>query len=157
MVIEIFAWSNLNKRMFCRTWGSNPWRPHTRQRPIFKLPGPAASWELFPWQFRAPSQIMGLPVWIQLMARFFAKLNGISFHKAIMILPVILIWLKYCWKGNKNHQLAHPSMISRCTTTSWPMWKTYLSHWQISHVKRKPIFRGLWLVTIQTSLFSDRS
>ena len=34
MVVEFFSWPNLNERMFCRTWGSNGDRPHTKRMRI---------------------------------------------------------------------------------------------------------------------------
>ena len=40
---------------------------------------------------------------IRMEARFFSNLNGASLHSAFNFhLSIILLWLKYCWKGRKT-------------------------------------------------------
>ena len=61
---------------------------------------------------------MGSWVRIPLEVRFCPNLNSASLHRAFHIYPsIVLIWLKYCWKGCKT--LIHPSIKPRDKVTGW--------------------------------------
>ena len=49
MVVEMFSWPNLNERMFCQTWGSNPQlSAYLADMHPIELPRPA--WDIkLPW------------------------------------------------------------------------------------------------------------
>ena len=69
-------------------------------------------------RFCSRLHIMGSWVQILLQARFFWNLNDASLHRALHVHPsIVLIWLKYCWKGWKapNHQNQNCILVVRTT------------------------------------------
>ena len=51
---------------------------------------------------RSLLRITGSRVRIPLEERFFPNIDGTSLHRAFHVRPsIVLIWLKYCWKGHK--------------------------------------------------------
>ena len=86
---------------------------------------------------------------VRMEARFFSNLNGASLHSAFHFhLSIVLIWLKYCWKGSKTatnpwmtgnllYSVSHVyplQWMKACLCQTWEETDTrctWLVHWQL--------------------------
>ena len=64
------------------------------------------------WVKRWPTDL-AVPSSIPARGEIFSTVNGVPLHTAFHYhLPIVLIWLKYCWKGRKI--ASHPSIYNSC-------------------------------------------
>ena len=69
------------------------------------------------WVKRWPTDL-AVPSWIPARGKIFSTVNGVPLHTSFHYhLPVVLIWLKYCWKGRSTYSMGfgcpHPGMGER--------------------------------------------
>ena len=125
-----------------------------------------------------PTSFFSGPCLILTRGEIYSTVNGVPLHTAFHYHPnIVLIWLKYCWKGRKiaSHPSIHTSFLRSSIKSYWlitPRYHVYISinledttqnHWTMKYRSQWSIFilrssiKSYWLISPSYHIYTSNS